>query len=215
MSLPSPKNKRFLSPASRPALVLSILTGPLVFLSACKPFHVKLSSPDPIKVDVNMRLDVYQYRGEDPGKPDAAQISYEEAVTRLRNRMAEVQKLKDNRLVGEDHRGLLHLREKPGGEWGTYVERTVSTENEDRLLLMRHAAQESNRALHEIQEEQWKLRTDKSFKGEWIEMPDEADKSYKWIQATGPKPKKDTETAKPKKDTEPAKPEEAAATKKE
>lgn len=197
MSLPSPNNKRLLSRLGQAAPALATLTGALFFLSACDTFKVNLSSPDPIKVDVNMRLDVYQYKGDEPGKPDAAQISYEEAVTRQRNRMAEVQKLKDNRLVGEDHRGLLHLREKPGGEWGTYVERTVSTENEDRTLLMRHAAKEGNRALHEVQDEQWKLRTEKAFKGEWIEVPDEKDKSYKWIQAAGPKPKKDAEPAKP------------------
>ncbi|CAN5835048.1 hypothetical protein BH11VER1_BH11VER1_05070 [soil metagenome] len=197
MSLPLPNNKCRLSPASRLALVSATLTACLFFVSACKSFKVNLSSPDPIKVDVNMRLDVYQYKGDEPGKADAAQISYEEAVARQRNRMAEVQKLKDNRLVGEDHRGLLHLREKPGGEWGTYVERTVSTENEDRTLLMRHAAQEGNRALHEVQDEQWKLRTDKAFKGEWIEVPDEKDKSYKWIQAMGPKPKKEIEAVKP------------------
>lgn len=197
MSPPFQNNKRLLSSASRSALTLATLPGALFFLSACDTFKVNLTSPDPIKVDVNMRLDVYQYKGEEPGKPDAAQISYEEAVTRQRNRMAEVQKLKDNRLVGEDHRGLLHLREKPGGEWGTYVERTVSTENEDRTLLMRHAAQEGNRALHEVQDEQWKLRTDKAFKGEWIEVPDEKEKNYKWIQATGPKPKKEAEPTKP------------------
>lgn len=195
MNLPSPNNKRPSSPVRRPALALATLAGPLFFLAACDTFKVNLSSPDPIKVDVNMRLDVYQYKGDEPGKQDAAQLSYEEAVIRQRNRMAEVQKLKDNRLVGEDHRGLLHLREKPGGDWGTYVERTVATENEDRLLLMRHVAQESNRALHEVQDEQWKLRTDKSFKGEWIEVPDDQKKNYQWIQAAGPKPKKEAEAA--------------------
>lgn len=197
MSLPLPNNKRFLSPVGRTAFILATGTGALFFLSSCETFKVNLSSPDPIKVDVNMRLDVYQYRGDEPGKTDAAQVSYEEAVTRQRNRMAEVQKLKDNRLVGEDHRGLLHLREKPGGEWGTYVERTVATENEDRILLMRHAAKEGNRALHEVQTEQWKLRTEKSFKGEWIEVPDDKEKNYKWIQALGPKPKKETGEARP------------------
>ncbi len=191
MNLPLPSNSP-LSYQMRPRILgLSLCSGALLFLSACDSFKVNLSAPDPIKVDVNMRLDVYQYRGEEPSKPDAAQVSYEEAVTRQRNRMAEVQKLKDNRLVGEDHRALLHLREKPGGEWGTYVESAVTTENEDRTLLMRHAAQESNRALHEVQEEQWKLRTEKAFKGEWIEVPGEKDKTFKWIQAEGPKTKKE------------------------
>ena len=42
-----------------------------------------------------------------------------------RNRMAELQTIKDNRFVAEDHRALLHLREKPAGNWGTAVEKAV------------------------------------------------------------------------------------------
>src|SRR5689334_11395669 len=66
----------------------------LLTLSSCKSFKVDLGSPDPIKVDVNMRLNVYQYKGDEPGKKDEAEVSYEDAVQRQRNRMAEIQKLK-------------------------------------------------------------------------------------------------------------------------
>jgi hypothetical protein len=156
-------------------------------LTSCKSFKVDLGSPDPIKVDVNMRLDVYQYKGDEPGKKNQAETSYEEAVERQRNRMAEVQKLKDNRFVGEDHRGLLHLREKPAGDWGEYVDRTVNMENEDRTLLMRREAKQSNRALHEVQDEQWKRRTSASFTGEWVELPGDTPNTYKWVQSEGPR----------------------------
>jgi hypothetical protein len=149
-----------------------------------------LSSPEPIKVDVNMRLDVYQYKGDEPGKKDEADVSYEEAVERQRNRMAEMQTIKDNRFVGEDHRGLLHLRQKPAGDWGDYVERTVNQENEDRTILMRREAKQSNRALHEVQEEQWKRRTSSAYPGEWIEVPGDKPNTYKWVQSTGPRDKK-------------------------
>ena len=160
----------------------------LLGLPACKSFKVDLASPDPIKVDVNMRLDVYQYKGDEPGKKDEAEVGYEEAVQRQRNRMGEIQKLKDNRFVGEDHRGLLHLREKPAGDWGDYVERTVNQENDDRTILMRHEAKESNRALHEVQDEQWKRRTTASYAGEWVELPGDKPNTYKWAQSTGPRP---------------------------
>jgi hypothetical protein len=160
----------------------------LLGLPACNSFKVDLASPDPIKVDVNMRLDVYQYKGDEPGKKGEAEIGYEEAVQRQRNRMGEIQKLKDNRFVGEDHRGLLHLREKPAGDWGDYVERTVEQENDDRTILMRHEAKESNRALHEVQDEQWKRRTTASYAGEWVELPGDKPNTYKWAQSTGPRP---------------------------
>ena len=168
---------------NRPALAAAAV----LLLSSCESFKVNLSSPEPIKVDVTMRLDVYQYKGDEPEKKDAAQTGYDDAVERQRNRMAEIQKLKDNRFVGEDHRGLLHLREKPAGDWGDYVERTVNAENEDRTILMRREAKDSNRALHEVQEEQWKLRTGKAFAGEWVELPGDKANTYQWVQSAGPK----------------------------
>ena len=164
-------------------------------LQSCNSFKVDVSAGEPIKVDVNMRLDVYQYKGDEPGKPDEAQKTYEEAVVRLNNRMAEIQQLKNNRFVAEDHRGLLHLRQKPAGDWGNYVERTVNTENEDRTIVMRKVAKDSNRALHEVQTEQWKLRTDKAYQGEYIEVPGDTPNSYKWIQSDGPRIKKKTSAA--------------------
>ena len=175
--------------AALPARLVCLL-GLGLSLASCDSFKVNLSSPEPIKVDVSMRLDVYQYKGDEPGKKDEAEVSYEEAVQRQRNRMAEIQKLKDNRFVGEDHRGLLHLREKPAGDWGDYVERTVNMENEDRMLLMRREAKDSNRALHEVQDEQWKRRTTASYPGEWVELPGEKANTYKWVQSEGPRTKK-------------------------
>lgn len=160
-----------------------------LLLASCSSFQVDLTSPEPIKVDVNMRLDMYQYKGDEPGKKDEAEATYEEAVQRQRNRMAEIQTLKDNRFVGEDHRGLLNLREKPAGDWGDYVERTVNMENEDRTILMRREAKESNRALHEVQDEQWKRRTSASYAGEWVELPGDTPNSFKWVQSSGPRPK--------------------------
>jgi hypothetical protein len=65
----------------------------------------------------------------------------------------------------------------------------VKEENEDRTILTRHAAKESDRALHEVQAEQWKLRTGKAFKGEWIEVPGDKADTFKWVQAEGPKSK--------------------------
>jgi len=176
-------------PLKRPD-VLALLTFAVLLLPSCSLPPVNLSTPDPIKVDVTMRLDVYQYKGDEPGTANAAQVSYEDAVVRQRNRMAEIQTLKDNRLIGEEHRGLLYLREKPAGDWGNYVERTVNAENEDRTTLMRYMAKESNRALHQVQEEQWKLRTEKAYKDEWVELPGDKPNSYQWVQSDGPRLKK-------------------------
>ncbi|RBP38493.1 uncharacterized protein DUF1318 [Roseimicrobium gellanilyticum] len=161
----------------------------LLGLSSCKSFKVDLQSPEPIKVDVNMRLDVYQYKGDEPEKPNEEQARYDEAQTRIRNRLAEIQTFKNNGLVGEDHRGLLFLREKPAGEWGDRVEKEVNEENEDRNLMIRHEAKASNRAMHEVQEEFWKQRTNRAFHGEWIEVAGDKPNTFKWVQSDGPREK--------------------------
>lgn len=164
-----------------------------LLITACKLPTINVGTPDPIKVDVNMRLNVYQYRGDENAKPDEAQVGYEEAVARQRNRMADVQTLKNNRLVGENHRGLLFLREKPAGEWGKHTEESVNKENEDRILMMRHDAKESGKQMHEIEAVVWKGNIEKAFKGEWIEVPGDKPNTFKWMQATGPKEKQPVE----------------------
>lgn len=177
----------------RDAGVLAVSLACGLVVTACKLPTVNVATPEPIKVDVNMRLNVYQYRGDDSAKPDEAQAGYEEAVVRQRNRMAEVQTLKNNRLVGEDHRGMLHLREKPAGDWGSQVTEAVKKENEDRMILIRHEAKESNKQVHEIEAARWKANIEKAFKGEWIEAPGDKPDTFKWIQADGPKGKQRSE----------------------
>jgi len=165
---------------------------PLLLLTGCKTLPaIPLTTPEPLKVDLTMRLDVYQYRGEEPGNKEEIR-TVGEAVERQRNRMAEIQELKNNRIVGEDHRGLLSLRQTPAGKWGDHVKRTVEEENTDRTLLMRNEAKESNRPLYAIEIEAWKLRTDQAFKGEYIEVAGKTPGAFEWVQANGPKETQDT-----------------------
>lgn len=154
-----------------------------LLLAGCKTLpQVPITTPEPLEVNLNMRLDVYQYRGDEPLDKEATKNA-SEATHRMRNRMAEVQALKNNQLVGEDHRGLLQVREVPAGEWGPQMKKTVAAENEDRTLLMRQKAKESNRALHEVEAEQWKLRTQQANTGEWIEVPGASPGSFEWKRA--------------------------------
>lgn len=174
------KNDEFkMTKVLRPAAAL----GMLVLLCACKTLpEVPITTPKPLEVNLNMRLDIYQYRGDEPLDKEAAK-SAGEATQRMRNRMEEIQTLKNNQLVGEDHRGLLIIREVPAGDWGPQMKKAVAAENEDRMLLMRQKAKESNRPLHEIEAEQWRLRTQQAATGEWIEVPGTAPGSFQWKRA--------------------------------
>ncbi len=155
----------------------------LLCCSACKTLPaIPLTTPKPLEVNLNMRLDIYQYRGDEPLDNEATKNAGE-ATLRLRNRMQEIQTLKNNQLVGEDHRGQLLIREVPTGEWGPQMKKTVAAENEDRMLLMRQKAKEANRPLHEIEAEQWRLRTQQANTGEWIEVPGSAPGSFQWKRA--------------------------------
>jgi len=149
-------------------------------LSSCLPtFDVNVATPEPIDVDLEMDVHVYQH-GKTDEEAAEAQASYRAAMKDRRDRMAQVQELKNSRLVGENHRGLLAIRNRPAGDYGDYVEKIVEAENRDREILMRHEAQEQDVPLEEIRSEQWRHWQRKSFPGEWIEVADNG--GYRWEQ---------------------------------
>ena len=154
---------------------LLLATLPLV-IAACSP-TVRVATPEPLKVDVDMRVDIYQHTtGDAPAEgPDA------EAQQRRRARMAEIQNLKNARIVGENRHGLLSLIEAPPGEYGDYVRRTIEAENADRLALAKQLAAERRVPLAQIEAEQAALWRERAFSGERIEMQG-ADGTWRWEQ---------------------------------
>lgn len=160
--------------AATAILSASVLTG-------CLPtFDVDVNTPEPIKVDLAMDVHVYQHGEEEDDAENRRNADYRTAMNSRRNRMAEIQELKNNRLVGENHLAELSIRNKPAGEYGDYVVETVREENEDREILMRFEAEEEGVSISQIREEQWRHWQRKSFPGEWIEVEDNG--SYRWIR---------------------------------
>jgi uncharacterized protein YdbL (DUF1318 family) len=155
----------------------------------CKQLpDIPITTPEPLQMDIRVRLDVYQHgvveeAGDDVEMRVAGEEAYEGAALRVRERMEEIQTLKNNRLVGENHNGLLSLRERPGGEWGDYVQKTVEAENADRRLLMRQEAARRDVPMHEVGKEQWQSRIASAFDGEWIEVAGEEEGTFRWARA--------------------------------
>ena len=151
--------------------------------AGCSAPTVNLSTADPIKVNIAMRLDVYQHSS--PVSTKRLQpTSAETPETRRRNRMADIQRFKNERLVGESREGLLFIRSTPGGEYGDYLRGSVEEENRDRMDLMKAVAASQKTSLPEIQAKQAELWRHRSFKGEWIETP-APDGSWQWVQKEG------------------------------
>ena len=167
----------------RQSLIL-LVVGSL--LGSCKAPTVNLSTNEPIKVDINMRLDVYQYSSPTTKKPAAPQTTPagQSPEARRRNRMADIQQFKNERLAGEGHDGLLVILKKPEGEYGDYVRVAIDEENADRMELMKSLAESQRTSLPEIQSKQAELWRNRSFKGEWIETQ-QPDGSWKWVQKEG------------------------------
>lgn len=158
--------------------------------AACSAPTVNLATGEPIKVDINMRLDVYQYNATGTNAP-ASSVKPgpdQSPEARRRNRMADIQTFKGNQLVGEGRDGLVVIRpkaqeEKP--EYRDYIRLTVDAENSDRIELMKTMAENQKTSLPEIQSKQAEIWRNRSFKGEWIEIPGPEPGQWIWIQKQG------------------------------
>ena len=159
--------------------ILPLLLGTLGLVGACKPFDVKLGTDKPLKVDIKMKLDVFQHDPKEGAKKTETRETEDPEVAR-RSRLGEIQALKNSRLVGENRAGLLEIRNQPVGEYGDYVKKTVEAENVDRRKLMEKLAKERSVPLAEIERSQAALFRQSSFTGEWYE--EAAGSGFVWKQ---------------------------------
>lgn len=156
----------------------------LVLVGGCSAPTVNLSTAEPIKVDISMRLDVYQHSKEAAARKSAGPDASADPEARRRNRMADIQNFKNSRLVGEGRDGLLSIRVDAAGDTGDYLRKTVAAENEDRMSLMKALSDKEKRNLSDIQAEQAALWQKRSFEGELIEVATPAG-TFEWIAKSG------------------------------
>lgn len=156
-------------------------TATALFLTACASPTVNLATPQPIKVDIAMRLDVYQHAKEAAKKSTSSVATSTDPVEARRNRMADIQTFKNSRLVGEGRDALLAIRVETPGDYGDFIRKTVDAENADRMALMKSDAEKQKASLPQIQTKQASLAAKLAFKGEWIEVVKD-DGSAEWIQ---------------------------------
>ncbi len=159
----------------------SLIMPLLLLVQGCAGPQVRLATPEPIEVDITMRVDIYQHGGAAGVVDKSSRKEEDTAVSqRRRARMGEIQAFKNARLVGENRDGLLTLRKDPGGTYGQHVQTTVAAENADRLATMKALAAERGQTLATVQAQQGELWRNRSFHGEWIEVP--AAGGWQWRQ---------------------------------
>jgi len=147
----------------------------------CRGPTVSLTTPEPIVVDINMRVDVYERGGGSAAAKPVPGTDLPAADARRRSRMGDIQTFKNSRLAGEGRDGLLYVLSRPEGSYGSYVEKAVAEENADRLVAMRQLAVERKMSLSDVQEQQGELWRNRSFSGEWIEVAQD-NNTWRWVQ---------------------------------
>ena len=149
-----------------------ILGGGL--LAGCSP-TINLATPEPVKVDIGVRLDVYQKTPVTKAKNEQSNLAVA-ADRRLRS--GEIQQLKNDRVVGENRDGYLDFRRMPqDAAYLNYAKKVVTSENADRAYLYLANAQAQSKPLELVESDYAKLWDDRAFPGEWIQK-----ENGSWIQ---------------------------------
>jgi uncharacterized protein len=144
---------------------LSLLT------SSCAP-TIRLNTPEPVKIDVHMKVEVTT---KNESAQSSASANTTEASPRLRqrNRITEVQSLKNDRIVGEGKDGLLHKKTlPPDAAYQEYAQKILEAENADRKQIYQIEADNKNKPLSLIVAEYARNLRQSAFAGEWIEQDD-------------------------------------------
>lgn len=141
-----------------------------IALAACSP-TVRLDTPEPVKIDVNMQVNVTNETKKSDSS--AAAKTTEAAASPLearRHRMAEIQDLKNNRIIGEANNGLLVIVKSPDDpKWKGYSEKLVREENKDREEIFQNEAKTSDKPVELVAKDFAKKMRDASFPNEWIQ----------------------------------------------
>ena len=138
-------------------------------LGGCSP-TVNLATPQPVKVDIGVRLDVYQKTPQTKVKNEQSNLA---VAANRRLRSGEIQQLKNDRVAGEDRDGYLDLVKPPTeANYLTYAKKVVTEENADRAFIYLGNAQSQSKPLEIVEGDYAKLWSDRAFPGEWVQKED-------------------------------------------
>lgn len=187
--------------------ILVFMLG-LVFCLGCARVRVE-GSKEPIKLDISMRLDVYQHvqkdidaiegivsgSGENSRPADKqSMLDYlipaahaqedldpqvEEAALRRKDRHAELASWQEKGVFGEDRAGLLQLRMPQTAN--VSLQGLVDSENADRMVIYKALAKKNQTSMEAIQELYAQRLQKDAPSGTPIEIVNSATGEYEWL----------------------------------
>ena len=186
------------------ALLAVVLLG--LLWTGCA--RVRVEAPkDAIKVDISMRLDIYQHVAKDindiegivsgtkPGAvndhnsllnsfvsnayaEDGLSSEVEQAALRRKDRRPQLIAFQQNGAIGENKSGLLEIRDASKAD--SSAQSFVAAENSDRMIIYQSVAKKNGTSVEEVKKlYALRLQSD-APSGTPIEVLDESTGSYSW-----------------------------------
>jgi len=184
-----------------------MIIGILVIGLGCA--RVRVEAPkEPIRVDVTMRLDIYQHVAKDiddiegivsggnsnPSAKDQGSFldlfvanayaqeglssDVESAAVRRRDRRAQLVALEQKGIVGENKWGLVEVRKSQSSDAAT--QELVTKENSDRMIIYKAVAEKNSATLEEVQAMYAKRLQNDAPSGTPIEALNEKSGKFEW-----------------------------------
>ena len=148
-----------------------------IFIPSCAP-TIQVSTPEPVKIDVNMRVDVHTKDDRDKSVKKEAATEETPLASRRRSRMGEIQDMKNSHFIGENRSGYIEIRQKPEGKiasgesYADYIQRIVREENNDRRALYLQTAEKEGVPMEITEREMAKRWYEISYPKEWLQKED-------------------------------------------
>jgi hypothetical protein len=148
---------------------IAFLILEVFLLAGCAP-TVRLDTPEPLKADIAIKVDVYQH-GAPVGVPER-KISEEEslALRRRDERAGQIWGMKNDGVIVEGERGYLEILGKSGWD-PSYVQKHVTEENQDRAILYNGEARDSARPIEIIEKEAGQRLRQQSYGAKPVSNP--------------------------------------------
>jgi len=188
--------------------IISILMLSLILSLGCA--RVRVEAPkEPIKVDISMRLDIYQHVQKDINsiedivsgskeKPKSgnnnSSLNYfianayaqeglspevEQAALRRKDRRAELAPWEEKGVVGENSQGLVEIRNS--GSATADLEQLVKAENEDRMTIYQAVAKKNGTSVDDVQKLYAKRLQSDAPPGTPIEVLNSTSGNFEWV----------------------------------